>query len=367
MKTATLTFQRHNNIGAMLQCYALQKTIIQNNCENEIIDYICDAADRTFSMTSFRVKGVKKYITSIIGVISRIPKVPAFTRFRSEDLLLSRRYNKKSIKEIDGKYDGYIVGSDNVWNSRLTGLDRNYFLDFASDNQLKASYAASMGLSTPPDHEKEAFAEALKSFAFVSTREESAARKLERITGRKVFDTCDPTIFLSREEWDQIAVAPKETYRYVLAYHMSPSLSFVKFVKEFAQIKGLKIIYIPFPYGLCKCRIKPQIGPHEWLGYIRNAEYIVTDSFHGSVFSVIYEKNLVIKISQLGERIHNLVQKTGLEDRIVQTAEEAAALPDIHYTEVREKLNEYRRQGLQNLKMILDHFQSVKAEKENDN
>jgi hypothetical protein len=74
MKTATLTFQRHENIGAMLQCYALQNTIIKYGHENEIVDYICDAADRTFGLQSFKVKGLMKYITSCIGVISRIPK-----------------------------------------------------------------------------------------------------------------------------------------------------------------------------------------------------------------------------------------------------------------------------------------------------
>lgn len=360
MKIATLTYQRHDNIGAMLQCYALQTTIIKKGYENEIIDYYCDAADRPFSITSLKVKGIKKYCTSIVGVISRIPKLPAFNRFRQKDLLLTKKYDKRDISEIDGKYDGYIVGSDNVWNSRLTGLDKNYFLDFVSDDRKKASYAASMGLAEPPEQERRQFAEALKKFAIVSTREESAAKNLERITGRSVFDSCDPTLFLTRKEWSELAVEPKEQYKYVLAYHMSPSISFVNFVKEFARRKGLRIIYVPFPYGLCKCRIKPQIGPHDWLGYVKNAEYVVTDSFHGCVFSTIFEKELIIKVSQLGERINNLTKKLGIQERMVSTVAEADALPLLDYSDVRKNLEAYRLQGLKNLDNILSHFESLR-------
>ncbi len=359
MKIATLTYQRHDNIGAMLQCYALQKKIINSGNNNVIIDYICDAADRPFSIASFRVKGLKKYLTSIIGVISRIPKVPAFNKFRINDLVLSKKYNKRTIHEIDGKFDGYIVGSDNVWNSKLTGLDKNYFLDFVTDDRRKVSYAASMGLAEPPVAEREAFAKALSHFAIVTTREEATAKNLESISGREVFDSCDPTIFLTRNEWDRIAIEPKESFRYVLAYHMSPSSSFVKFVKEFAKRKGLQIIYVPFPYGVCKCHMKPSIGPYEWLGYIRNADYVITDSFHGCVFSSIYERNLIIKVSQLGERIQNLANKLGIEERMVKTVDDAVRLPELDYSEVRERLDRYRMQGIKNLNKILDYFQTL--------
>ena len=359
LKIATLTYQRHDNIGAMLQCYALQKAIISSGFDNVIIDYYCDAADHPFSIASFRVKGIKKYITSIIGVISRIPKYHAFKKFRKKDLVLSKKYNKYNICKIDKIYDGYIVGSDNVWNSKLTGLDENYFLSFVSEKEKKASYAASMGLAEPPLNERTTFARALQDFAVVSVREESAAKNLESLVGRTVFDTCDPTFFLTKNEWNSLAITPKEKFKYVLAYHMSPSVSFVNFVKTFAKTKGLKIIYVPFPYGFCSCRIKPHIGPHEWLGYIRNAEYVITDSFHGSVFSCIYEKNLIIKVSQLGERINNLANKLSIQDRIVNTIEEAIELPPMDYTEVRIKIGEYRNQGLGNLKRILEHFETV--------
>ncbi len=359
MKIATLTFQRHDNIGAMLQCYALQTTIINNGFDNEIIDYICDAADRTFGFSSFKVKGLKKYITSCIGVISRLPKKRAFIKFRKEKLIMTKKVDNRNIHTLGNCYDGYIVGSDNVWNSRLTGLDVNYFLDFVKDNQKKASYAASMGFSEVPKVEHEIFKSYLNSFPIITLREKSLASDIERIVGKTATDACDPTFFLNASDWDKLAIEPKTRRKYVLVYQMSPSYSFVRFARDFAKRKNLAIVYVPFPYGLCKCSMKPHIGPCEWLGYVKNASYILTDSFHGCVFASIYERNLIIKISQLGERINNLTKKLGIENRIVSTSEEAVALPEMDYTDVRKRIDAYRKAGKETLMSILRHFENI--------
>lgn len=356
MKIATLTFQRHENIGAMLQCYALQKTIKSFNYDNEIIDYICDAADRPFCFQSLRVKGSKKYITSCIGVISRLPKKNALMKFRKKYFIMTHTYTSKTIKKLDDKYDGYIVGSDNVWNSKLTGLDPNYFLCFVSDNKKKASYAASLGMGRIPENERERFKQHLQSFSYISLREKAAAEDMSLLLNRKIVDTCDPTFFLLKSEWMELTIEPRERYEYVLVYHMSPSVSFVEFAREFAKIKGLRIIYIPFPYGICKCSIKPHIGPCEWLGYIKNAKYVITDSFHGCVFSTIFEKNLIIKISKLGERIQNLAQKLGIENRIVDTVADAVNLKNMDYTNIRNRIEDYRNNGKKTLNNILEEF-----------
>ncbi len=360
MKIATLAYQRHENVGAVLQCYALQKTITSYGHKCEVIDYVCDPADRIFGYQSFKVKGIKKYITSCIGVISRLPKKPAFISFRKNILETTKKYDKRNISELDGVYDGYIVGSDNVWNSKLTGLDGAYFFDFVTDDRKKASYAASMGLAAVPEDERDTFREGIKNFSYISLRERAAAEDIGKLLGRETFDTCDPTIFLTREEWDGLVIEPKIKRPYVLVYHMSPSASFVKFASDFAKSKGLPIVYVPFPYGFCKCSPKPHIGPCEWLGYIKNASYVVTDSFHGCVFSSIYERNLIIKVSQLGERIKNLTEKLGIQDRMVTDIRQAIALPDMAFADVRERISDYRKEGMANLKNILDGFANIK-------
>ncbi|MGX5687483.1 polysaccharide pyruvyl transferase family protein [Arcticibacter tournemirensis] len=359
MRIATLAYQRHENIGALLQCYALQQTIIKYGHECEVIDYICDAADRTFGMQSLRVKGLVKYLTSCAGVISRLPKRKAFNAFRKKFLLTSRVVDKKNVYLMDGRYDGYIVGSDNVWNSQLTGLDPNYFLEFVSDNLRKASYAASLGLGKVPDEERSVFQKYLKNLTIITVREKAAANDLSDLLQREVIDTCDPTLLLSSAEWDILAVKPEENFKYILVYQMSPSVSFANFAREFAKIKKLPLIYVPFPYGICKCHMKPHIGPREWLGYIKNADFVITDSFHGSVFSSIYERNLIIKISKLGERLKNLSIKLGMTDRMVNTIHEAVDLPCQNYETVRLRIADYRDNGLKTLNTILKHFESL--------
>ncbi len=359
MRIATLAYQRHENVGAQLQLWALQNAIIERGHECEVIDYICDAADRIFGPASFRVKGAKKYATSCVGAITRIPKKPAFIAFRKQKLITTKKFDKKNIAQLDGEFDGYIVGSDNVWNSRLTGLDKNYFFDFVSDKRKTASYAASLGLAAVPKDEREVFKKALSSFSAVTLREKAAAEDICKI-GIQAKDACDPTLFFPAERWDSLAHSVKKPKHYIMVYHMSPSRSFVKFAKEFSRLKGLPLVYVPFPTGVCKCSIRPSIGPCEWLDLIKHADYVLTDSFHGSVFSCLYGRNLIIKISQLGERLKNLTEYLGIEDRIVTTPEQANGLADIDRDKVLERIECYREDGLKTLDSILKCFENIK-------
>ncbi len=355
MKIATLAYQRHENVGAQLQLWALQNKIIERGHECEVIDYICDAADRIFGPASFRVKGPKKYFTSCVGAITRIPKKSAFISFRKNQLITTKKVDKRNVKSLDGCFDGYIVGSDNVWNSCLTGLDKNYFFDFVTDKSKTASYAASLGLPAVPEDEREAFKKALAEFSFVTLRERAAAEDIAKM-GIPAVESCDPTLFYTAGEWDTLAKRVKRPEHYIMVYHMSPSRSFVRFARELSRLKGLPLVYVPFPTGFCRCSMRPHIGPREWLDLIKHADYVLTDSFHGSVFSCLYGRNLFIKISQLGERLRNLTEHLGLEDRIVTTPQQAAALPDMDTKEVLSRIEDYRRAGLENLDRILENF-----------
>ncbi len=355
MKIATLTYQRHDNYGAMLQCYALQKKIEQLGYECDVIDYICEVSENPFGLRALRTKGIKRYITGSIGAITRMPRAKKFNEFR-KILKMSKVVTEKNISQLGAAYDGYIVGSDNVWNADITGLDERYFLSFVFDKRKRASYAASFGSSKINPEHKEMYEKLLNSFSKFAVREHTGAKLINDLTGREADVVCDPSILLTKEEWSALCVEPKEKYPYLLAYQMVPSGSFVKFVKEIAQKKGLKVIYIPFPYGSINCKIKPSIGPLEWLGLFKNAEYIVTDSFHGCAFSILFEKEFCVKISQLGERIENILSIMNIKNRVVNNATEVSKLNPIDYSEVREKLGVFREESTQVLKNILSSF-----------
>jgi len=358
MKIATLTYQRHDNYGAMLQCYALQKKIEELGYETEVIDYICEVSEKPFSLKALKAKGIKRYITGSIGAITRFPRAKKFREFRKL-LRMSEVVTEKNISTIGNSYDGYVVGSDNVWNADITGLDERYFLSFVFDKRKRASYAASFGSSKIKDKDKEKYTELLNGFSKLATREHSGAKLIKNLTGRDADVVCDPSILLTKEQWEKLASEPSEKYPYLLAYQMVPSGAFVKFVNEVAKKKGLKVIYIPFPYGKIKCKTKMKIGPLEWLGLFKNAEYIVTDSFHGCAFSVLFEKEFCVRISQLGERIENILSILDIKDRVVENAEEVMKLPLIDYSAVSDKLRIFREESTNKLKEILESFSGL--------
>lgn len=365
LKIATLTYQRHDNYGAMLQCYALQKKIQELGVETQIIDYICKVSEKPFSLRALKTKGLKKYISGCIGAITRIPRRKSFAKFRKNYLSLTKPYNETNVSQIGASFDGYIVGSDNVWNSGITGLDERYFLSFVADKRKRSSYAASFGSTKIDFNLKEKYSELLNDFALITVREESGSKLVKDLIKRDSKVVCDPTLLLSKEDWSSIAVKPKIKGKYLLAYQMVPSRSFVKFVNKIAKNKGLKIIFVPFPYGFSKCKKKPGIGPLEWLGLFENAEFIVTDSFHGCVFSVIFQKEFAVRISQLGERIENFLSVLGISNRITQYAEEALNLHHIDYISVEKKLKEFSANSQKELSNILKYFESIKEAGEN--
>lgn len=359
MRVATLTYQRHDNYGAMLQCYALQKKIESLGVETEVIDYVCKVSEMPFSIAALKAKGPKRYLTGCIGALTRLPRAKQFSKFRNECLKMTKTVTEKNISQLGATFDGYIVGSDNVWNSDITGLDERYFLSFVPDKRKRASYAASFGSSKINDAQRGQYRELLKDFAILDSREESGARLIGELTGCEAGVVCDPTVLLSRKDWEAIAIEPTIKGKYLLAYQMVPSKAFVDFVRGIAKEKGLKIVYVPFPYGLLRCKTEMTIGPNEWLGLFKNAEFIITDSFHGCVFATIFQKEFVVRISQLGERIEHLLTVLGIRERVVNSTEDVKALANIDYRSVQKRLDDFRVSSEKELTRILSHFEAV--------
>lgn len=365
MKIATLTYQRHDNYGAMLQCYALQKKLGDIGAEAEVIDYVCEVSEKPFSIAALRAKGVKRYITGAIGALTRLPRAKKFREFRRNHLNLTQTVTEKNISRLGAIYDGYIVGSDNVWNADITGLDERYFLSFVADKRKRTSYAASFGNAKIKSGQMQQYKELIEDIAVLNLREKTGAELAQKLTGRQANVVCDPTLLLSRDEWETMAENPNEKGKYLLAYQMVPSKRFVDFVKAVAKQKGLRVVYVPFPYGVLKCRTKMRIGPCEWLGLFRDAEYILTDSFHGCVFSVIFQKQFSVCISQLGERIENLLSVLDIKQRRVDGAEDVGKLDDINYKIVNERLENFRKSSERELDALIKYFSDIKNEGEN--
>lgn len=351
---ATLTYHRHDNYGAVLQCYALQEVLKDMGCIVNVLDYICEGSLRPYTLTAIKSRGLVPCIFSTLGILARLPRRKAFQRFRKEKLDLSKSYTKRTIASAEKEYDCFIVGSDNVWNPEITGFDKTYFLDFVKDSNKKNSYAASMGVGTVPARYKEDIKRLLSDFHIITTREEKAAISISELLSRPVESVLDPTLLLSPERWSELSVVRPKKRPYILAYQMLPSKEFVQFVNMQAKRLGCEAIFIPFAQGwkAYNAHFDTRLGPEEWLGLFKDADYVVTDSFHGCVFSILFHKKFAIKVSQLGDRIFNLLTLTGLTHRIVEDLAHFNIEEDIQYGDVDCKLRSAKERSMEILRTI---------------
>lgn len=357
-KIATITFSNSTNFGAILQTYALQKAILNMGYETEVIDYECNFVYKPYTLKSFKERGIKAYIMSSILYLTRIPRMNKFKKFRSK-ILFSEKVNSESIKKISNSYAAYIVGSDQVWNNKITGFDKNFFLDFVKDNRKKCSYAASFGVSKINNNLVDEYKRLLGSFNHLLVREEKGCEIIKDLIQREVNTVLDPTLLITKEEWMDLASSKRYDGDYVLVYQMGISTTMLKFAKKLAKRNGCKIVIIPFPLGsMVNAKWEVSSGPEEWLGLFRDAKYIVTDSFHGTVFSIKFNKEFFTEVSPmvkgLSSRIDTILGSVGLTNRLIVNGDNDYIDEKINYEKVNEKLEKQVTKSLQYLKEMIE-------------
>lgn len=353
MKVGIITFQETNNYGAVLQNYALQQAVLKCGAEPETIDYLSDYIGRPYRLVHLKNKGIVAYLYGVAGYLIYQMRGKNTNTFRKQ-IRYSQRVTRRELARLNETYDVFLTGSDQVFNHRLTGGDGTYLLDFALDKQKCSSYAASLGLENVGASFRDVYKECLKDFRVISVREKTAARALTELLKREVPVVSDPCALLTRDEWRSIAVLPKEHSDYVLVYELGISPEVVALAKKIASAEKLKIVFVPFPIGVpTKGRWKPCTGPGELLGLIAQAKYVITDSFHGTLLSIIFEKSFYTRVPEkrVGSRILDLLKEYGLEDRLIECCTDYQK--PINYETVREKISRNRVYSLEVLRKCL--------------
>lgn len=355
MKVGIITFQETNNYGAVLQNYALQQAIVQKGHTVETIDYKSNYIGRPYRLIHLKNKGIFSYLFGLVGYLIYMPRTKKCKRFR-RNIHYSGSVTSDNIDGLEQKYDTFITGSDQVWNYKLTGMDTIYMLDFVKDKSKCNSYAASIGLLEIDDAKKEQYISLLENFHYITVREKSASVLLENILCKNITVVSDPCLLLSKEKWASVAAAPHITSKYVFVYQLGVSSDAVRLARRIAKEQSLKLVFVPFPVGAFSSgKWDFCAGNAELIGYIKNAEYIVTDSFHGTLLSIIFNKNFFTKISGthagVGSRIHDLLEHYGLNDRIIQ--ENIDYRQPISYAPINVKLKEDRIFSMEILDKIL--------------
>lgn len=308
MKLGGITWWR-NNYGSILQAYALQRYLRDNLCQDYVI--INQYSKKMASASNF-LKKIKEFgiITTFKRLVGRFglpqlrKRVGVLQKFVDEKLLITEDvYSEETISKANIAFDGFICGSDQIWNPANTNLDSMYWLGFAEENKLKISYAPSIGIESAEGNVRDQIKKNLSNFDAISSREESGSKLINDILGEDVCITvADPTFLVDKVTWDELSDYKVCNGKYIFAYILRGSKQERKAIERFAKNKGLQILSIPFldgehlvPYDFKFGDIKLwDASPADFVSAIRNAEYIFTDSFHCMVFSCFYHKNFNI-------------------------------------------------------------------------
>ena len=338
-KVGIITFHGAKNYGAVLQAYALQKSVEELGNECDIVDYECESIKRGYKPFQFRKNDpVKSVLKSILMFRKRSLRIKRFSSFYNKLLKLSKKtYTSSTITESKDSYDIFITGSDQVWGPGPKGVDPDsaYFLSFADDKQ-KYSYAASFGVESLTDEKVPVIGKLLEGFQSFSVRENSAVDIVAKTSQKQAQVNIDPTFLRPASEWKKIAVTKLNT-PYIVVFNVKPVKSLISFAEKLSEEKNIPVYYITDNPQKKRKNFTYVVAPtvEEFLGYFLNATYVVTNSFHGTAFSVIFHKNMFVEFDTAknrNNRAENLLGKLKI-DREIKNANATETEIDWEYVD----------------------------------
>lgn len=325
-RTAVITFHRALNYGAILQAFALENILVKIGVQAEIIDYRCphiECVYRPFDVRHCKnlSSGTKKCVKSF----ELIKKRHNFNEFTKRYLSLTKKCGTtKDLQRTALEFETIITGSDQVLNPNAVGGDFSYFLDFADSDTKKIAYAASIGYKSFPQKYESKCIEYLKSFKSISVREKSVCKTVSEVTDKTVENVLDPTLLLSDSQWISIAKEPHNLPdNYILVYMMEGCKYTIEKARALANEKGCKLVLInPTLRQRQTCKdfvMYKSASPEEFVGMFVKAEAVVTNSFHGVAFSLIFKKEFYAETSNIEKsaRIIDLLELFDLSDRLL--------------------------------------------------
>ncbi len=367
MKIALLSFHNAYNYGAALQAYGLQCAVQSLGVECEYINYQNDFRRHAYDMkhqfaSSVKKKNVLGAAKYLVGMPIMAARAKGFESFYSKHLKTSKELYRSSeaAKSANGKYDKFIVGSDQVWNYSNNGGDTAYLLDFVDDDSKKISYSSSFGASSLPEDVSERYANYLQKFHRLSTRESVGIDIIENIARRKAHLVLDPVFLAGKDEWEKIRERKNQEKKYIFFYtnRQSQFQDFLNTGYVTDEVYHVLSTHLA-PKEILNSRIKTRISmsPGEFLDEIANASLVVTASFHCLTLSIIYHKQFVVLLTGdhgKDERITNLLKITGLENRVLTSISNKKSIEnDINYDEVDKRLAKYLKDSREYLRRAI--------------
>ncbi len=378
MKIGIVTFHSAHNYGAVLQAWSLQEYLRQQGHQPEIINLRLPVIDNLYRfMTKSRKKffpeaklnnlankgyNGARYIYLRMKNPRKYEKYRKFEEFINHTLPVTREFRTfRELLQADLKYDALIAGSDQIWNGEMMkDISPAYFLQFGNKDALRISYAASIGSEKIPPRFRLLFQRYLKEFDSISVREQKAKEQVEELTDRPVDLVADPTFLLKAGDFDKLAKEPKTKGKYIYVHNVH-----LKRVDERLNSVAAEMsrrLNLPIVHNWDKKVYENELGHftggiEEFLGYVKGAEYVITNSFHCTAFALIYHRNFItIPHFSNPDRMRNLLAELDLSGHLIGSVSD---LPkdgkelSIDYDKVEEKREVMREHAAAFLKKAL--------------
>lgn len=368
-KVGILTFHRQLNYGAALQAVATYHMFKSLGCEPYIIDYRHERTEESRKLIFRNCQNEKRIIKKLKIILHNIyhyrtehKRSKRFDEFIKSNALLTKPcHSDEELRSVSCSMDILVTGSDLVWNWDIdTDMNPVFFLNFAhSFKGVKLSYASSMGTAFVPDKYKPLYKSYLQNFDFISLREKTALKLLQPLSEKEISCVLDPTLMVDAKDWHKMEIKVKTPAKYAFFYILEFTEEVKKIIEYVNFMTELPIVFFTLRshYGRRGMNMY-EYGPGEFLYLLNNAEFIVTNSFHGTVFSILYNKNFyTIPHSTRGSRMTDLAEKLKQEKRVVYTLDEFKKSFSLQYETKdcnNENIESYRDESLKYLKNIFE-------------
>lgn len=367
-----LTFHRAHNHGSVLQAYALQRFVQNLVCgHNYGVDYHLMDLHTRFQESFYSVikpwsnpKNVVKNIIALLHYKALCKRHQAFEKFIKDEFNVTPRYyNAEELKRNPPKADYFITGSDQIWNVRAQDFSEAYYLPFVVSGK-RISYAASFGpLKIDWDkYDKAGIAKLLSLYDVISVRETGSADNVEALLGKRPEVHVDPTFLLTVDEWREVqSSANYKGGKYILLYCLEPSKQQLKWANTIGRNLGLPVVvtrynnkndwFNPFVHLYAS-------GPRDFLSLVDHAALVLTGSFHGTAFSIIYHKPFYVFNGLTDNRISSILTRTDLQDRSIESADDIdhIDIKPVDAAKIDKYLDSERQRSADFLSKALDLF-----------
>lgn len=376
MKIDVITLHRVRNYGSSLQTLATQDILDSKGCETEIIDYYPERYTSLGLLKRLKNKSdrlarnpILLLAAQMIISVSYLKKKIVFDRFLAKHIHLTPKTyrSEQALRDDLPRADAYCTGSDQVWNSHWNeGVDAPFYLSFVPEAAYKFAYAGSIGNSTLSDQEQAQVKPYFDRYRHISVREDKGVEIFAQMGISGVRQVLDPTLLFTGEQWNRHTSDRFAKKKYVVTYNLHHDKRIDRYAAAVAKEEGLKVYNISYNFHdiVRSGQLKWCPTVEEYLGLIRDAAYVVTDSFHATVFSLLFHKPfMVIYPEQASSRIRSILQLLDLTDRGSEDLPDTARIKaQIDYHKVDGVLAEERKKAMSYLDMVLA---DVAREKDN--